>query len=70
MQTLRSKTAGLIIICIIFVLAAIAGVYVYNLFYAVHLIVRLFLADTAATVMVFVFSLILRNASVYDPYWS
>ena len=30
----------------------------------------LFLADVAATIVVFLFSLILKNASVYDPYWS
>ena len=27
-------------------------------------------ADIAATLVVFVFSLILDNSSVYDPYWS
>ena len=30
----------------------------------------LFLADVAATIVVFLFSLVLKNASVYDPYWS
>jgi steroid 5-alpha reductase family enzyme len=29
-----------------------------------------FLADLAATVVVFIFSLALDNSSVYDPYWS
>src|SRR5689334_7373228 len=31
---------------------------------------RAFLADLAATVVVFIFSLALNNSSVYDPYWS
>ncbi len=31
---------------------------------------NLLVADVAATVVVFLFSLIFRNASVYDPYWS
>ncbi|MBR5060298.1 MAG: DUF1295 domain-containing protein [Clostridia bacterium] len=31
---------------------------------------NLFIADVAATAVVFIFSLIFRNASVYDPYWS
>lgn len=36
-----------------------------------HHICGLFLLyDVAATVIVFIFSLIFRNASVYDPYWS
>jgi hypothetical protein len=30
----------------------------------------LFVADTAATVIVFVSNLICKNASVYDPYWT
>jgi steroid 5-alpha reductase family enzyme len=32
--------------------------------------ISLLIADVAATVFVFVFSLIFKNASVYDPYWS
>ena len=32
--------------------------------------IRLLIADVAATIFVFVFSVILKNASVYDPYWS
>jgi len=30
----------------------------------------LFIANIAATIMVFIFNLILKNASIYDPYWS
>ena len=32
--------------------------------------IRLLIADVAATIFVFVFSVIFKNASVYDPYWS
>ena len=31
---------------------------------------NLFIADVAATVVIFLIGLIFRNASVYDPYWS
>lgn len=31
---------------------------------------NLLLADVGATVVVFIFSCILKNSSVYDPYWS
>ena len=31
---------------------------------------KLLIADIACTVFVFIFSMIFRNASVYDPYWS
>lgn len=32
--------------------------------------INLLISDIAATVFVFIFSVIFRNASVYDPYWS
>lgn len=32
--------------------------------------IKVLLADIAATFVVFVFSMMLRNSSVYDPYWS
>lgn len=51
-------------------LAAIAvGLYVYRLL-SFEPIVRLFFADVAATVFVYLVSVPLGNASVYDPYWS
>jgi len=34
------------------------------------LLMTFLIADIAATVVVFVFSMIFRNASFYDPYWS
>ena len=35
-----------------------------------NVILRWFVFDIAATVVTFVFSVALRNSSVYDPYWS
>lgn len=35
-----------------------------------NLVLRWFVFDIAATVVTFVFSVVLRNSSVYDPYWS
>jgi steroid 5-alpha reductase family enzyme len=32
--------------------------------------INLFIADTVSTVVCFIFSLIFKNSSVYDPYWS
>ena len=32
--------------------------------------IKLLVADVAATVVTFVFSVLFSNASVYDPYWS
>ncbi len=57
-----------IMICIY--LAAIAvGVFVMYLLPLAEWL-SLLIADVAATIVVFAFSLVFRNASVYDPYWS
>lgn len=64
-----SRTASFCIITIVYVLATVVGIAVYSwLPYAWQL--NLLIADVAATVVTFVFSLLLKNASVYDPYWS
>ena len=58
---------------IVYVLAALEGVGVYYVFthiWPVPFWAALLIADVAATVLTFLFSLIFSNASVYDPYWS
>ncbi len=56
-------------IIIIYILAAFIGVCTYRVLdYPWWL--SLLIADIAATVVTFIFSLIFGNASVYDPYWS
>lgn len=53
----------------VYALAAAGGIILYFvLSFPVWL--SLLFADIAATVFVFIFSLIFKNASVYDPYWS
>ena len=72
---IKNRTASLFIILAIYVLASFCGICAYNYFSAENGLslfypLALFLADVLATVVVFVFSLIFKNASVYDPYWS
>ena len=65
----NSKSKSILVITVIYVLAAALGVAVYKALPLVFWI-RLLIADVAATIFVFVFSVIFKNASVYDPYWS
>lgn len=47
--------------------------YVFGFFACNHidgLILKMFVFDTAATIVTFVFSVVLKNSSVYDAYWS
>ena len=65
----NSKPASILLITCIYVMAACLGVWVY-LILPFAFWINLLIADVTATVFVFIFSLVFRNASVYDPYWS
>lgn len=70
---IKNRAASLTLIIFIYVLAAFCGLFTYNYLtdiYSFSYQAALFIADVLATVLVFIFSLIFKNASVYDPYWS
>lgn len=70
MKKLKSNAVfSYAVIVIVYLLAAVCGLLVYNAASGEPWL-RLLLADSAATVLVFIFSVIFGNASVYDPYWS
>ncbi len=58
-----------LIIAGIYILASILGIWAYDRLPG-PVWLKLLEADGFATVIVFLFSLLFRNASVYDPYWS
>ena len=65
----NNKIISLIIILIIYIIAAMIGFIAYiNLPFEFYF--NLLIADVISTIVVFTFSLILNNASCYDPYWS
>ena len=70
MDSIKSnRILSFTVIFIVYTLAAAAGILIYRaLPYPFWL--SLLIADAAATVITFLFSLIFQNASVYDPYWS
>ena len=65
-----SRRLGLFIILLTYILAVSVGLLVFRATAAQGLYMRLFEADLAATVFTWLMSLIFKNASVYDPYWS
>lgn len=65
----QNRTASFAVIAIVYIFASALGVAVYLLL-DFDWWLSLLLADIAATVFTFVFSLVFKNASVYDPYWS
>lgn len=65
-----SKSCGLWIILGIYLFATAIGVWVFQITEGLNPLVRLFRADFWATIVVWIFGVLLRNSSVYDPYWS
>ncbi len=66
---MKNRSASFLIITAIYLFSGVAGALLYrHLPYAYWM--NLLLADVTATVIVFVFSVLFGNASVYDPYWS
>ena len=66
-----TRTQSFIVVAIVYAVASAVGVGTYLLTPELWgFWLRLLIADLLATIAVFIFSLIFRNASVYDPYWS
>ncbi len=57
-------------IVFIYIIALVGGMFVYKYFMDLDFWLKLLIADIASTIIVFIFSILLKNASVYDPYWS
>ena len=69
MSVRDSKVKSIAVITAIYLFAGIAGILLDQLLPFAYWL-NLLIADVAGTVLVFVFSVLLANASVYDPYWS
>ena len=64
-----NRKNSLLLITLIYILTIIFAVGVY-LVLPFKFWLNLLIADIATTMFVFVFSVIFKNASIYDPYWS
>ena len=72
---IKNRFLSITVITLIYIFAAVCGLISYNFFtnpQGLNLSygLAIFLADVFATIVIFIFSLIFNNASVYDPYWS
>jgi steroid 5-alpha reductase family enzyme len=65
-----NKSFSLAIAILVYLLALLVACYTFSLITFNDMIISILIADVAATVVVFIFSLVFRNSSVYDPYWS
>ena len=65
----QSRLASFLVVLFVYLIATAVGILAYralNFSWWLNLLI----ADVIATVLVFIFSIIFSNASVYDPYWS
>lgn len=69
MKVLESRAFSFLIILCVYLVATVSGIISY-IYLPFNFWLNLLLADIIATVVTFAFSVIFRNASVYDPYWS
>ena len=58
------------VICFAYVLALIVAMAVGYAVRALHPLLVVFISDIAATLVIYIFGRVFRNASFYDPYWS
>lgn len=71
MNTLRqNRAAGFIYITAVYIIATVIGIAVYFALPDMHLFWQIMIADIAATIVVFLAGVVVKNTSVYDPYWS
>lgn len=65
----QNRVASFVAVTLVYIIATVVGIMVYGMLDFPWWL-SLLIADIAATVVTFIFSVIIGNASVYDPYWS
>ena len=65
----QNRAASFVAVTLVYIIAMVVGIAVYKML-DLPWWLSLLIADVAATVVTFIFSVIFGNASVYDPYWS
>ena len=68
-KIINNKSLSILVITIIYVLTTIIGIIIYNKLPYSN-IINIFIVDIICTIIVYIFSVIFKNASIYDPYWS
>ena len=67
---MNQKAKDIFKISLIYIFALVLGVAATFFFPNVNALYKVAVADLVATIVVFIFSMIYKNSSVYDPYWS
>lgn len=69
-ESYTSRSISIAIIFLIYLIAFLAVYFIYPLLPFENTMIKVLSVDVLATVIVFIFSILFKNSSVYDPYWS
>lgn len=67
---MREKTKAILIITVIYIIMFVIGYLSYAFIPLPSILLSVLVADVIMTIFIWLLSLILKNASLYDPYWS
>lgn len=67
---MKQKPKDLFIVLIIYMIALAAAIFTLKYAPISDMLWKTALADVVATIVIFIFSMIYKNSSIYDPYWS
>tara|TARA_Y100001970_G_C14254071_1_gene873860 strand:+ start:2876 stop:3751 length:876 start_codon:yes stop_codon:yes gene_type:complete len=65
-----SKNTSLFVVFISYIFAVLSGWYYLQFYSTEKILVDVLIADIIATVVIYLASVIFKNSSIYDPYWS
>ncbi len=69
-KKLHTKGFSFLLILTIYLIAFAAAALAFMAFPHYHLVLSTFIANVVATLVVWLFGIIFKNSSIYDPYWS
>ncbi len=68
---MKKKIFGLFILLFIYIISYLVGIFSFILIPdSINILLKIFIADTVATVIIWIAGIFLKTASIYDPYWS
>ena len=65
-----NKIYSLLIVCICYLSAIGVAFFCVPFFLSYHILIQVLLLDIIITVIIYFFSFLFKNSSIYDPYWS
>lgn len=64
------RSISFIIVTLVYIVAFLAGYFTFKYLKMDSHIGKIIIADVVATIVVWLFGVLFKNSSVYDPYWS